>query len=86
MIALLASKLHDTAINTKVKVLWTLIALSFGISASIFIMTNCGDRFVSYAGYIGFYMLYIFTITIARFEMWKRETFYLIFEIFFSFY
>lgn len=68
MIALLASRLHSNVINTKVKVLTSLFIMSIFASVAIFLTGNANHRFVSYAGYMIFYMLYTFTITIARYK------------------
>lgn len=66
IIALLASRLHSSVINSKLKVLFVLFVLSIFASGGIFIAANTSDRFMSYAGYMMFYMLYTFTITISR--------------------
>lgn len=65
-IAMLASRLHSSFLNSKLKILWILFTLSIFASGAIFLTGNAGHRFVSYAGYMIFYMLYTFTITIAR--------------------
>lgn len=65
-IALLASRLHSGVINSKVKVLSMLFMMSMFVSGAILLTGNATHRFVSYAGYMMCYMLYTFTITIAR--------------------
>lgn len=65
-IALLASRLHSSVINSKIKVLSVLFVMSMFVSGAIFLTGNATHRFVSYAGYMMCYMLYTFTITIGR--------------------
>lgn len=66
-ITLLASRLHANLINTNLKVLSALCAMSMCASASIFLTANATSRFVSYAGYLIFYVFYNFTITVSRY-------------------
>lgn len=65
--ALLASRVHTNAINTKLKVMAALFAMSLCASGSIILTANVSNRFVSYGGYLLFYIFYTFTITISRY-------------------
>lgn len=65
-IALLASRLHSSFINTKLKVLMALFTMSLCASGAIFLTANASHRFISYAGHVIFYAFYTFTITISR--------------------
>lgn len=67
MIALLASRLHTSFINTKLKVLLALFTMSLCASGAIFLAANASDRFLSYVGHVIFYAFYTFTITISRY-------------------
>lgn len=66
VVALLASRVHTNSINTKLKVMAALFVMSLCASGSIFLTANVSNRFVSYGGYLLFYIFYIFTITISR--------------------
>lgn len=66
IVALLASRLHMSFLNTKLKVLGVLFTMSLCVSAAIFLTVNVSDRFLSYAGYVIFFIFYSFTITISR--------------------
>lgn len=66
-IALLASRLHTSFINTKLKVLFVLFSMSWCASGAIFLTANASTRFLSYGGYMIFYIFYTFTITISRY-------------------
>lgn len=66
-IALLASRLHTSYINTKLKVYLVLFTMSLCASGAIFLTANAPNRFLSYGGYMIFYMFYSFTITISRY-------------------
>lgn len=67
IIALLASRLHSSYINTKLKIHLALFTMSLCASGAIFLTANAPTRFISYGGYILFYMFYTFTITISRY-------------------
>lgn len=66
-VTLLASRLHANLINTNLKILSALCTMSMCASASIFLTANVSSRFVSYAGYLLFYVFYNFTITVSRY-------------------
>lgn len=66
-VTLLASRLHANLINTNLKVLSALCTMSMCAGASIFLTANVSSRFVSYAGYLLFYVFYNFTITVSRY-------------------
>lgn len=65
-VTLLASRLHANLINTNLKVLFALCTMSLCASAAIFLTANVSSRFVSYIGYLLFYVFYNFTITVSR--------------------
>lgn len=67
VVALLASRLHASLINTKLKVLLALFTMSLCASGAIFLTANAPHRFVSYAGHVIFYACFTFTITISRY-------------------
>lgn len=66
VVALLASRVHTNSINTQLKVMAALFAMSLCASGSIILTANVSNRFVSYGGYLLFYIFYTFTITISR--------------------
>lgn len=66
-VTLCASRLHANLINTNLKVLSALCTVSICASASIFLTANAPSRFISYAGYLLFYIFYNFTITVSRY-------------------
>lgn len=66
-VALVASRVHTNSINTKVKVMAALFVMSLCASGSILLTANVSHRFVSYCGYLLFYVFYTFTITISRY-------------------
>lgn len=65
-VALLASRLHASYINTQFKIHLALFTMSLCASGAIFLTANAPNRFLSYGGYMIFYMFYSFTITISR--------------------
>lgn len=65
-VALLASKIHEGAWTRQQK-LWFLVVFSILQGTGLFVAANTSDRFVSYAGYMLYYILYTFTITISRY-------------------
>lgn len=65
-VALLASRVHTNSINTKLKVMAALFGMSLCASGSILLTANVSNRFLSYVGYLLFYVFYTFTITISR--------------------
>lgn len=67
VVALLASRAHTNSLNTKIKVMAALFAMSLCASGSIILTANASNRFVSYGGYLLFYVFYTFTITISRY-------------------
>lgn len=64
-VALLASRLHENALNLR-RMLWLIVILSLLQGCGIFVAANTTSRFVSYGGYMFFYIFYTFTITISR--------------------
>lgn len=64
-VALLACRIHKNELNTN-RMLWFLVIFSVLQGGGIFVAASTNNRFVSYAGYMFFYVLYIFTITISR--------------------
>lgn len=67
VVALLASRVHTNSVNTKLKVMAALFTMSLCASGSILLTANVSNRFVSYGGYLLFYIFYTFTITISRY-------------------
>lgn len=70
-IALLASRMHTSFLNTKFKVLLVLCSMSLCASGAIFLTANVPNRFLSYGGFVTFYMFYTFTITVSRYKIYK---------------
>lgn len=64
-VALLASRIHENALNLR-RMLWLIVTLSLLQACGIFVASNTTSRFVSYAGYMAYYIFYTFTITISR--------------------
>ncbi|XP_031621423.1 thiamine transporter 2-like [Contarinia nasturtii] len=83
-IALLVGRLRTNYINTKSKVNSVLFVMSLCASCAIFLTANAPNRFLSYGGYILFYMFYNFTITLSSAEIAKelpKDSYGLIFGV-----
>jgi len=82
-VALLASRVHKSTRST-IQKLGYLLLFSLMQGGGLFIAASTTNRFVSYAGYLLFYILYTFTITISSAEIAKDlpdDSFGLIFGI-----
>lgn len=70
-VVLLASRLRDHTLKST-RILWVLVVIATLQACSVFIATNTMSRFVSYAGYMMFYVLHSFAITVSSAEIAKR--------------